>query len=194
MKQLLYKLFFTAVLIQSISADSVVLDQPELEQNKQLITEQLITEQSITEVERADKISRISTGAVIHLDEISSILQYLGQAVNKGTIKFSDKLKKEEIQEWVVKHQNVITHLKQDNSFYISEVKLNNLLYNIKLLALHIQNSILNKFTKLSDFESEILRTNSESLEKQKLLLQIIKNLLFKFMKMLQKQDYLGQI
>lgn len=93
------------------------------------------------------------------LEEINSILQYLGQVINKGTIKIENK---KEIQTWICKHQEIVRNLKEFHSFPLLESKLYRISLLTKSLTIHIINAIDSKFKNLKTFETSVYSSSKD--------------------------------
>lgn len=96
------------------------------------------------EIQRATKLNSILEKELLHLEEINSTLQYLGQALNKGSIKVENI---ETTRDWIRLHQKLVSGLQtQCTTEPPTETSLRHGLVTIKFLAIHITETINEQF------------------------------------------------
>lgn len=99
------------------------------------------------ELERAEKLNSILDRELLHLDEINSVLQYLGQAIYKGAISVQNKTL---VQEWIRNNQKIIKDLsKSHTTLPLMEKDLYDLVCATSLLTIHITNALKNRFQEI---------------------------------------------
>lgn len=101
---------------------------------------------------KAVDLNTISAQSLGHLDELNSIVQYLGLALNKGAIKINNK---SDAQNWIQEHQRIIRSLKMQYNPKVAfaEDQLYSICVTIKLLAKHISDTIESNLSILTNFE-----------------------------------------
>ncbi|MBA3953692.1 AAA family ATPase [Candidatus Dependentiae bacterium] len=97
----------------------------------------------VTEETRALQLNLLLEKNLQHLDELNSTLQYLGQAIGKGTIK---PLHKKDALDWSSAHQAAIRRLAKSYTHPLTESQLHTLSSSIKVLALQVSSILDNKF------------------------------------------------
>jgi ATP-dependent Zn protease len=100
---------------------------------------------------RSKRINTILVEELKQLEEVNSILQYLGQMVNKGTIPIENK---EELRKWLRTHQEEVRKLEKEcTSTDINEEALKSTILVTKALMLQILETLVKKFEQLEPFE-----------------------------------------
>ncbi len=125
--------FFTPLMVWSL-ASPLIATSPDAPSS----------EPQLEEIQRATKLNSILEKELLHLEEINSTLQYLGQALNKGSIKVSNI---ENTRDWIRQHQKLVSGLQtQCTTEPPTEVSLRHGLVTVKFLAIHITETINEKF------------------------------------------------
>jgi ATP-dependent Zn protease len=103
------------------------------------------------EQKRALSLNILLEKQLEQLDILDSILQYLGQALNKGTLKLSSD-QQNNITKWILDHQRKIRQLAQQPTYPLYEPQIYNFTVAVKLLTIHIKKTIESKFITLEPF------------------------------------------
>lgn len=105
----------------------------------------------IENMDRAKRLNIILEKELIHLEELNSTLQYLGQAINKGSIKVENS---EQTRNWIRDHQKIVSDLQtQCATQEPTEQTLGTTLLTIKELGIHVTETMNNQFRNTLLFE-----------------------------------------
>lgn len=124
----------------------------------------------LPEEQRALQLNLLLEKNLQHLDELNSTLQYLGQAIGKGTIKPANK---QAALAWSSAHQVTLKKLTKSYTDPLTESQLHSLSSAIKMVTLLVCKTVESKFTVLPSIDFDQLTptrtaqyTSLESLEK----------------------------
>ena len=85
------------------------------------------------------------------LDTVNGILQYLGQALNKGVLKL-DNTQQQHVRAWITDHQKILHKLTQTVTYPLHESQISALALSVKLLIMHVKRTVDHKFKILDKF------------------------------------------
>lgn len=109
------------------------------------------------ELERADLLNTILEKELSTLDELSAILQYIGQAINKGAIKIENK---KETQSWVKNNQKYIKIITGYYKFPLDESQLNFISSAIENLNKNLIENFEDNFNRLQEPDFPLVSRN----------------------------------
>lgn len=98
---------------------------------------------------RALRLNKALDNILNQLDELTAILEYLGQAIDKGAIKVEDR---KQAREWIAQKKQTLRAIKKSQTLPIIENDLFNMAAAIQGFTNHISSNIETEFENLTEF------------------------------------------